>query len=167
MTIGSVISSTVNKIRKVVITTLGGTLTREPIEVSPFGHDSCPVPGMIAVYSDTTGSQVPVLIGYLNISALAQPGENRQFSTDKTGNLVTYTWLHSTAGAGQIEIGGTADNAVGYNTLNSLLQHQAININTQLTAIAAAINSIVAGSYTPTLLSTNFTTIKKSEIVTI
>lgn len=163
MTVGTVISNTINKIRKVIITTLGGTLTRTPIEISPFGIDTCPIPGMVAIYTDTIGNQTPILAGYFNISALAQPGENRQYCTDAQGNIKFYTWMKAD---GTMMIGGDADFAVGYTNLNSLLQTQAQNINSQLALIASGITA-AGGSYTPVDLSTDFTSIKKQQIKTI
>lgn len=163
--LASVVSATVNGYRSIKAFIFGNNAIEKP-EYSPMGIDSCPLPGLTALYVETVTKGKAAIVGYLDTGKLAAPGEVRLYSKDSNGNLVTYIWLHNAAGDGQIEIGGKTDNAVGYNTLNSLLQAQAEAINAQLALIAAGIAG-AGGSYTPEDLSTDFTSIKKDKIVTL
>lgn len=79
-----------------------------------FGFDSGPIKGMIAVYSPTALKGEKVIVGYINLDQIAQPGETRIFSTDANGELKTQIMLRANA---TIEIGGTADYMVRYSKL--------------------------------------------------
>jgi hypothetical protein len=149
-------------------------------EVSPAGIDSSQYAGesVRAVYSETTITGSNIVIGYINNGKLSQPGETRIYSNSTSGTLITYIWLHNAAGAGQIEIGGTADNAVGYNQLetqfnilNGKFNDLVTAFNTHMHATAGTgppVPPTPVPMVIPALLSTaNIVLAKKTEIKTL
>ena len=64
----------------------------ESTEAQPFGIDSVPIKGMVAVIARTAG-QEDVVIGYIQKGRLADPGETRIFSVDSTGATKGYVWV--------------------------------------------------------------------------
>ena len=66
---------------------------RTAIEASPYGIDSNPIKGMVAIYMRTEQDGREVLMGYLNKNRLADVGELRLFSTDSEGTEKMYMWL--------------------------------------------------------------------------
>jgi hypothetical protein len=148
-------------IRKLKVIVSGKNNVQEPTECMPFGIDSVPIENMTAIYAPSTIQGSNVIIGYVNKNQLAATGEFRAYSTDSSGALVTYIWLHNTAGAGQIELGGTADNAMRYTQFNTVMQNY---LTLQNTAIQAGIAS-AGGSYTAPP-APDFTAAKIDEIKT-
>lgn len=141
--IGQVVSAANGIYRTVKATVFGPKDVKSAPEGVPFGIDSNPIAGMKAVYIQTSAAGQPVIIGYYVNSdkptpnqPVAMPGEARLYSTDANGNLITYLWLHNTAGDGQVEIGGTADNAVSYNNL----QVQFNELNSKFNKLVDAFN---------------------------
>lgn len=132
-------------------------------EAAPFGIDSNPISGMIAIYSKTAVKGDEVIIGYLNPNQLAEVGETRLYSTDTSGSLKIFLWLKAD---GTIQLGGTADNAVRYIPLNQGLQDFKIAMQQELVAIAAGIAS-AGGSYSPGTLSIDIADSKIDEITTL
>lgn len=108
-------------------------------EVAPFGIDSSALENMEAIYMASANGDAPVVMGYINKGQLAAAGECRMYSKDSSGNLVTYIWLHNAGGAGQIELGGTADNAVGFNNLKIEFN----KLNSKFNDLVSAFNSHV------------------------
>lgn len=137
-------------------------------ECSPFGVDSNPVKGMDAIYASTNVNGIPVIIGYLNKNRLAKVGENRIYATDEDGIVGFNIWLKKTSVliGRSVDTSDYGDNLVRYLPLNTALQDEINQINNQLLAIAAAINAIVPGSYTPTLISVDFSSAKTPDIYT-
>ena len=138
----------------------GNIDVQTPLQASPFGLDSAPIKDMVAVYSKTDNDDTNVVIGYFNKNLLAQTGESRLFSTDAQGNLKTYIWLKND---GNIQLGGTVDNAVRYTPLNAGIQSFQTSIQAELVKIATAITA-VGGAYVPGSLNVN---ISNSKIDTI
>jgi len=139
LNIAKVISSTNNEHRSVTVSGWGKGFARTPTEVGPFGVDSSPIPGMQAAYNETSMSGAPVLLGYVNISALAQPGEYRQYSTDTDGNLMGEIWLHNT---GLISIKNQEQSLL--TNLQNLINHLSsfmTNVNTGFADLFATIGS--------------------------
>ena len=132
-------------------------------EVSSFGDDGNPVENLTAIYADTAENGEPVIIGYINKNQLAARGEKRLYSLDSNDAVSFYIWLKND---GTFEIGGTADNAVRYQKLDDALQAQKTLINSELTKISLAINAIVPGSYTPTLITIDTSAAKIAEVKT-
>ena len=137
--------------------------TQTAIEGSPYGTDSNPIAGMIAIYAPTSDKGKKVIIGYVNISQLAAVGEHRIFSTDTDGELKFYVWLKND---GTCQMGGTAHNLVRYTPLNQGLQDLKTALQAELFAIAAGI-ATGGGSYTPGTLTVDIAGSKIDEIKTL
>ena len=73
-------------------------------DVAPFGIDGGAIAGMTAVYSETSTKGKPVVVGWINVNAVAMAGESRMYSTDGSGNLV-YNIYQS---GGKVYLGPTA-----------------------------------------------------------
>jgi hypothetical protein len=118
MKIVHVLSTSISDLNKRVVKFLG--LGKRDIQTSdeanPYGLDSNPTKGSIAIYSETSEKGQTVILGYLNKNQLAGVGEFRMFSTDDDGTLKFYVWLKST---GIIEIGGDSNYAVKFNELKT------------------------------------------------
>lgn len=141
-------SSIAKGIRTITASLFGPDDARSAEEVAPFGIDACPVPGLQALYIQTSKSTEPVFVGYINKQQLATPGEVRLYWTDANGAEVGRVWGHND---GTVEIGGTG--SAGSN-LNHATQFEALN--TQLTAYINALNIAIGlgvtnagGTYTP------------------
>jgi hypothetical protein len=104
---------------------------------------------MVAVYSDTNNQGEKVIIGYLNVNQLAEPGEHRIYSTDASGALQAYVWCKAD---GKLRLNGSADNAVRYTSLNTGAQNFKTAVQAELAKIAIGITG-VGGSYTPGTLT--------------
>lgn len=137
-------------VRVAKILGLGGALTLK--EAMPFGVDGNPPKDMTAIYGFTPNSKQRYVIGYLNKNQLAETGESRLYSVDANGNLKAYIWNKAD---GTLELNGNTYSAVRYQTLNTQLQSEISQINSQLTAIQAAITS-VGGTYVPTPINVDF-----------
>lgn len=163
----NIIDSTFHRVMKVL--GMNGAATAD--HVTPFGDDSVPVQGMDALYADTASDELPVIIGYININAMASEGEKRLFSLTKvvaddgTVSYVEsfYTWHKND---GTYEIGGNTDNAVRYEKLNAALQLHITKLQTQLTEIAVGI-ATGGGTYTPGDITLDISAAKIDEIKTL
>ena len=116
-------------------------------EASPAGYDGNPIPGLAAVFAETSKKGKPVFIGYINANQLSDVGEVRVYATDANGVEKAKIWAHND---GTVEIGGTSDIV----NPNNLVQYQALELllsnyfTAQNTAIATGVTS-AGGSYTP------------------
>ena len=90
-----------------------------------------------------------------------QSGEKRIFSLKEDGSLSFSVHLKNN---GTLEVGGNTDNMVRYQKLDDALQAEKNLINAELSKIAAAINAIVPGSYTPAPITLNLIQAKIDEI---
>ena len=111
-------------------------------QCAPAGIDSKPIQNKVAIYATTSNKSEAVIIGYINDSDKTDEGEIRIFSVDANGNEKTYIYLKKD---GIIEFAGNTDNLVRYLPLNTAVT----SLNLELGKIAAVLNSIVPGSYTP------------------
>ncbi len=151
-----------DKLKRLVIKAWNGKSdTRTAIEAAPYGIDSNPVKDMVAMYVRSELDGKEYILGYLNKDRLADVGETRLFSTDANGGLKFYVWLKKN---GTVEMGGNAHNLVRYMPLNTALQNEVIAINAELTKIAAALNAIIPGIYTPTPITLDISASKINEI---
>ena len=87
-----------------------------PSSISPFGIDSNPVKGMLAIQAESSVLGESVVIGYINEGVIAAKGETHLFSTNADGEEQFRIKLRDN---GTIEIGGDADNAVRFSELKS------------------------------------------------
>lgn len=148
MKIAEVISTKIDKAKRFVkVLVMGRDDVQELHLIQPFGIDGNPVKKMRAVHAETLQIGANVIIGFVNENQEAKEGELKLFSTNGQGNQQTYIWLHDD---GTIEIGGDLDNMVKYIPLNAGLQAFKGSVDANFTAIAAVLNAIVPGSYTPT-----------------
>ena len=110
------IKSTFIEAKRLIIKFIGFTKddARTAPQAAPYGDDSNPIDGMRAIYCKTSSNGADVVIGYLNINALAQPGEKRLYSTDASGTEKTYVYLKND---GILELNGNSDFAVRYSKL--------------------------------------------------
>jgi hypothetical protein len=166
MNVVKVISTAIDSYQRRVVKFLrmGKYDVQTAVEASPYGIDSNPIKDMEAIYAQTDGRGDQVIIGYINKNKVANAGELRIYSTDLSGVEKFYVYLKNN---GTLEMGGVADNAVRYSPLNTAIQQQKTDINTELGKIASAINAIVPGSYTPALISINISGSKINEIKTL
>ena len=93
---------------------LGKEDIQEVVEVSPYGVDSNPIEGMVAIYAPTGQQGQAVIIGYVNKNQIAEPGETRIFSTDDSGTVKFDLFLKKD---GTAEFGGNTKNMVRYQEL--------------------------------------------------
>ena len=93
---------------------LGRSDIRTARQAAPYGVDSNPIAGMVAIYAPTATKGSTVVLGYLNVDAVAAVGEYRTYSTDADG--VIKFFIHQ-KNDGTCEIGGDADNMVRYSKM--------------------------------------------------
>lgn len=104
-------------------------------EVAPFGTDSNPIAGMVAVYAETSEKGNQVIVGYLNENQLAGTGEHRIYSTDSDGQLKFHIWLKSD---GTCEIGGNAKHLARFEELKTGFDQLKSDFNAFLTHVHGA-----------------------------
>jgi hypothetical protein len=149
--------------REIKVLRYGKSDVQTALETSPYGIDSNPIEGMMAIYAETNEKGKTVIVGYLNKNQLSESGEIRLYSTDDQGELKTYLWLKKD---GNIELGGNSDNLVRYSPLDSALKNLALSINQQLTLIASGITT-AGGAYTPQQIDIDIADAKIDEIKTL
>lgn len=120
----------------------GTSDVREREQVLPYGFDSNPIKGIVALYAETTVKGKSVIVGYLNKNQLADIGENRIFSTDENGNQKFYIWLKNN---GTCEIGGNAKHMVRFEELETGFNQLKTDFNNLVTTF----NSHVHAGVTP------------------
>lgn len=145
-----IISSSIVEKCQIIKGYLFGSFPQSFKEASPYGIDSAPVKDTRGVYIPTTKKGRNYVIGYVTTERKSKPGEMRIFSTNVSGDQLSYLWFKST---GVIEFNGNVDNLVKYIPLNAGLQAEAVKINANLTAILVnltalniAVNVLVPGS---------------------
>lgn len=104
----------------------GKSDVQKKIVASPYGVDSNPIEGTVAIYAKTEGDGDAFIIGYLNKNAIADIGEHRIFSTDSDGNVSTFIHLKND---GTMEVGGSDDNIIGYSQTASSINEIKDDIN--------------------------------------
>lgn len=112
-----VISTTLDSVSRRItkIRTLGKSV-ETGIESSPYGVDSNPIAGMVAVYAETSDKGKQVIVGYINRNQLAAVGEHRTYSTDSNGVLKFYIWQKND---GTCEIGGNTKHMTRFEELET------------------------------------------------
>jgi len=165
MVLTRVISTALDSIKRrfVKVRRFGKTDIQTAAEALPYGVDSNPINGMVAIYSDTETKGNKVIVGYINIKQLASPGEVRLYCTNSNGDQQFYIWLKDN---GTLELGGTQDNAIRFNPLNQAMIKLAADIQAQLVLIAAGIVA-GGGTYTPGTISIDISAAKINEVKTL
>jgi len=105
---------------------MGKSDVQENKVVAPFGIDSNPIEGMIALYAKTGQDGENVLVGYVNTRAIANPGELRLFSTNTSGTEQSYQWFKAD---GTVEINGDEDNMVRFSELKIAFDQLRTDLN--------------------------------------
>lgn len=149
--LGRLVGTVNATVRTVKIAVFGPEDIKSAPEAGPFGIDSNPIPGMMAVYAKTAHAGQPAIVGYfiditkpLPNQPIAQPGETRLYATDTSGTEKARIWMHND---GTLELGGTG--AAGSN-VNHATQWEALNtaldayLNTPVTGLIAQIHSSIS-----------------------
>lgn len=146
MNLTKVISSSIVAGKRMIkFLRMGKSDVREKPQVGPYGFDSCPIPDRIAVYSDTGEQGKSIVIGYINLNQLVNPGESRLYSEDENGNLKFYLWLKNN---GTAEFGGTDDNLVRFIPMEQAFDEVNDKLNDMISKWNAFAAAYVPGSPT-------------------
>ena len=167
--ITKIISSAIKNGRRILkILRLGKEDIQTSFESMPYGVDSVPVKDLIAIQMETSEKGKSVVVGYINKNQAASVGEIRIYATDTNGVEKGFVHLKNdgviTANGTEIQLNGSTDNVVKFIPLDAGLQSQAGLVNTNLTQIAAILNTLLPGSYVPTPVVVN---IAGSKVVTV
>lgn len=136
MNITKLISTQIkNGLRFIKVLRSGKNDTREGYQVSPFGDDSNPVnfEGMRAIFCDTGVKGKQIILGYINPSQLAALGEKRIYSTDESGSVKFYIWLHSD---GTCDFGGDSNHLTQYEALKAAFDVLKADLNSARAALS-------------------------------
>lgn len=152
MFLANVLDSVIRGTRRIVQVSLFKK-AREIPQALPYGVDSAPVREMVAVYANTNDMGNSVIVGYVYKDAVAEVGSIRLYSDNG--------YVHLRAN-GNLELLGTADNAMRYAAFNSVIQTYLTNQNTAILAGFTALG----GTYTPPP-APDFTAAKINEIKTL
>lgn len=149
--VSKVISSSFDSAKRLVVKILyqgiiskGVGDIRTPIEASPFGIDSNPTEGKIAIYAQSTVRGKYYVLGYLNTKRIAEVGETRLFSTDENGELQAY--LHLRNAGNILELNGNDNYAVLFNELKTEFNKLKDDYNNLVTKVNA--NASLLGTHT-------------------
>lgn len=138
-----------NGIRNIKYRRLGKSDIQTSFESMPFGFDSNPIKDVKAIYASTGVNGDTVILGYINTKQLTQIGENRLYSTNENGEVQIDLILKNN---GTIELGGSVNSLVRYQSLDLALQSFKTEIQAELVKIATGISQ-GGGSYTPGTLN--------------
>ena len=152
MFLANVLGSVIRGTKRIVQVSLFKK-AREIPQALPYGVDSAPVREMVAVYANTADMGNSLIVGYVYKDAVAEVGSIRLYSENG------YVYLRAN---GNLELLGTADNAMRYAAFNSVIQSYLTTLNL---AISTGISS-AGGTYTPPT-APNFTAAKINEIKTL
>lgn len=137
---------------------VGRNDVQEKPESMPYGIDSSPIKGMVAIMASTGEIGKDVIIGYINANQIADVGETRLFSTDADGVLKIAIHLKND---GTIEIGGDANNLVRFTELKSGFDQLKSDVNSLITAYNSHIHittATVGATPVPGILSPTIST---------
>lgn len=113
MKIITVNDTAVSKARRLIKCLFSGD-THESYQISPFGDDSCPPKSTKGIKEKTDNTGIHAILGYFNRDPKAKAGEKRLYAVKENGDEGFYIWWKND---GSIEMGGNADNAVGFTKL--------------------------------------------------
>lgn len=146
ITVSKVISTKFDKFKRLVVKILrrgaiidGKGDLLEPIEAGPFGMDSNPVEGKIALFikSETYGKFY--VVGYLNTERKAAVGENRLFSTDENGTLAAFVWIKND---GTIQLNGAEKHLARFEELKTGFDSLRTDFNALVTKFNAHVHPV-------------------------
>lgn len=151
MNLISVVSSSIkNSLRLIKLIRYGAEDVQEVNECMPFGLDSSPIKDTLGVYSSTSSRGQSVIIGYINSSQIADPGEFRAYSTSESGEVSTYIYLKNNS---EIHIGGDQGNMVRFQELEQGFNELKSDFNSLTSKFNSHTHNYVtsAGAAVPTL----------------
>ena len=98
---------------------------------APYGVDSNPIEGMMAIFAETSMKGDQVIIGYVNKNAIAEVGGLRLFSTNSAGAEQFYVYLRA---SNNLELGGDARHLARFEELETAFNElkSAYNSHTHL-----------------------------------
>lgn len=98
---------------------------------APYGVDSNPIEGMVAIFAETSMKGDQVIIGYVNKNAIAEVGGLRLFSTNSAGAEQFYVYLRA---SNNLELGGDARHLARFEELETAFNElkSAYNSHTHL-----------------------------------
>ena len=129
-------------------------------ECGPFGLDSSPLENYTAIYADTANVGESLIIGYIQKTQLANPGESRLFSLDSNGVLKAEIFCKAD---GTIILNGGVNSSIRYEPLNTELQKLKNDINTELLKVQTAV-AMLGGTYANAPLNLDLTMAKSDTI---
>lgn len=129
-------------------------------ECGPFGLDSSPLENYTAIYAETSNVGESLIIGYIQKTQLANPGEARLFSLDSNGILKAEIFCKAN---GTILLNGGGFSSVRYENLNNELQKLKNDINTELLKVQTAVATL-GGTYANAPLNLDLTSAKSDTI---
>lgn len=159
ITLSKLASSVIEQGKRILKVKQFGVKTAK--ESYPFGFDSSAPEGYTAIFADTSNKDESVVLGYIGKQQEASIGESRMYAVDSSGEVVGYFWAKS---SGILELNGDQFTAVRFEPLKSGINAKDQQIQQELANIAAAINAIAPGSYTPGIISTNLEPAKSESV---
>jgi len=123
---------------------------RTATQAAPFGIDSRPPKGMVAVFSPTDEKGRSVVVGYVNKNLVADVGEVRLFSVNASGVLQTYVWLKKD---GVLLLGGSAKHLARFEELKTGFDQLKTDFNAFLTHVHGGSGTPPAPPATPSTAS--------------
>lgn len=100
MNIVKVISTSYDKLKRLAVKVIlfgkeDNGFAVQPLEVSPHGIDSRPIPGARGLYTTTSTIGKTYMLGYVNADRKAAVGETRLYATDANGEVKFNLWLRA------------------------------------------------------------------------
>jgi hypothetical protein len=175
MNLVKTISASINNFTQRVIKfyRFGKDDVQTALEYGPYGVDSNPIAGMIAIYGPTTDKGETTIIGYLNKNQKASPGEMRIFATNADGVEKFYIWQKAD---GTCEIGGAGNFSVKFNELKTEFDKLKTDFNNLVTKYNSHVHvltlTVGTGTAAPTVTTqtantSNIDAAKNDKIKTI
>jgi hypothetical protein len=156
-------TSVMRLFRWIKVLRMGKNDIQECKQAVPFGVDSNPLKGMVAIYSRASCDGEAAIIGYIHKHNIADIGEIRLFATDDDDNEKFYVWLKKN---GTLELGGDSENLTRFSPLNQALTQVTTDINAEFTVIAGLFAGLGV-TYVPTPITVDILAAKINEIKTL
>lgn len=149
-----IISTEIDSLKRRVVKflRLGRSDIQTSLQASPYGVDSNPIKGMVALYIKTGEKGKTVIVGYINKRQRSAPGEYRIFSTNANGTLKAYAWLRND---GIMELNGDDDNMVRFSELETAFDELKSDFNALVTVYNAHVHPGVTSGGASTLITTS------------
>jgi hypothetical protein len=152
-------STTINSLKNLVvkILRLGNADVQTSKQIAPFGLDSNPIAGMVAIQGETSIKGENVIIGYIGKEHITEAGETRLYSTDENGVLKSTVYLKKDD---TLELMGDSNFAVKFNELEIVVNEIQSKLNTHIHPLSSGTSSATATPSTSNISSAKNTKIK-------